>query len=69
MPTRPLAPDAILIARFGKAALVLKVPSTDTTLSTAKRYWILRAKVASTSSLQPASIDLARIPGIYSAAA
>ena len=50
------------------AALVLKAPSSDTTVTTAKRYWRLRAIATSASSIQAGSLDLARIPGIYAAA-
>jgi len=50
------------------AALVLKAPSSDTTVSTAKRYWRLRAIATSTSSIQAGSIDLSRIPGVYAVA-
>lgn len=50
------------------AALVLKVPSSDTTLSTAKQYWRVRAICTSAGSVLPGSFDLARFPGVYAAA-
>ena len=40
------------------AALTLKDAGTDTTTTTAYRYWTLRAKCTSTGGLQPASIDV-----------
>lgn len=46
------------------ATLNLKDAGTDTTTTTPYRYWSLQAKYASTSSLQPGSLDLARIPVI-----
>ena len=50
------------------AALTLKAPGTDTAVTTAKRYWRLRAIATSASSTQAGSIDLARIPGVYAVA-
>lgn len=51
------------------ASLTLKQPSSDTAESTARRYWRLRVKAASSGSTQAGSLDLSRIPGVYVAAA
>lgn len=51
------------------ASLTLKQPGTDTAESTARRYWRLRVKAASSGSTQAGSLDLSRIPGVYVAAA
>lgn len=76
-------PHTLLAAAFGLSALwihhllrtyqsaaplVLKVPSSDTTLSTAKQYWRVRAICTSAGSVLPGSFDLARFPGVYAAA-
>lgn len=50
------------------ASLTLKQPGTDTAEGTARRYWRLRVKAASSGSTQAGSLDLSRIPGVYVAA-
>lgn len=49
------------------ASVVRTEPVAGATITTAKLYWKLWVKVVSASGFQAASIDLARIPGLYAA--